>query len=134
MPPDLSTIDPATLQPGPETDALVAELLSRETVMLRDGDELMCHYRDDEGYLIPWSPSRNADHAGELRREFADSDIQHFGSSRFVLAIVWDERRKPHEVAVDYAETNGDKAAAEALAVTRAFVAAMIAEKEGTTT
>jgi hypothetical protein len=142
MPTDLSTIDPTTLQPGPSTDALVAELLGWKKSKPPSYVDKQCQrWITPDGdlryiggcfiYANSFRPSRDPDHAGELRRAAVDFTLYYMPKLASVGCYIWhDEDGKASHSAASLEETNGDKAAAEALAVTRAFVAAMIAEQE----
>ena len=122
---DLHTLDPTTLQAGPEADALVAEW--RGWKLVSSGNKwsaIQEYWVAPDGSRVAknqWSPSTNPAHAGEARRE-ADRCWVQSDALRYSVwlggcwAHCWLE------------EVNGDKCLAEALATTRAIAEVMKAK------
>jgi len=134
---NLSEKDPATAMPSAELDArLATEVMGwrwdytravwdtlprivggiyrpRTSSELETGEH---HLRLD------WSPSTNAAHAGELRRKANDWSLARGPGG--VYALVRHEGAEGSSPVL-FTETDGDKAAAEALAVCRAWLAAL---------
>lgn len=129
---DLATIDPATMQAGPEFDALIAVKWMgwhswRGSPRWHDSMEnLVASYSD-------WSPSTNPAHAGEARRKAdtwtLDTTI---GPGRPIgIECHFGLLEGDGSGGCLFSETNGDKGKAEALASTRAIAAAMQAAEAG---
>jgi hypothetical protein len=96
---DLTTLDPATLQPSAQWDAFVHE-----------------HWMGLGPIFASSAPCYSTDSAiaGEARRRAGVSSVRHY------LTDVWVFLDEFYGVC-DYAETNGDKGLAEALATSRAI-------------
>ena len=115
---NLQDLDPNTLMPSPELDALIAEKWMG----------WVSNYRPEPGCVFPvcWSLSNPA-HAGEARRKADESEVSHsvsFGQSGCFVTI------EGHEGFAPWSDPD-DKGPAEALATCRAIVAAMQAEERG---
>lgn len=125
---NLMAIDVATLQPGLELDALIAEkwmgwepCCPVETV-LGWHDPVSGEYRSGtQGNSSIWSPSTNPAHAGEARRKEGDWEL--FSNPKDGNIMCRFHGR--HEGFCSLSETNGDKGKAEALATCRAIVAVL---------
>ena len=133
---DLSTINPATLQAGPELDALIAE----KWMGWRVGGELNQYWvpiagshLDFSRHLNNWHPSTNPAHSGEARRKADDWTlalvccvVSGKGYQLGILCSLWSgEESVCYDGFCVFSETNGNKGEAEALATCRAIAAAM---------
>jgi hypothetical protein len=127
---DLTTIDPATLQPGDATDRLICELLGwtrYEPCEPEIGGEppwrpIRGCWKGRTGF-ITWMPqwSTYLQAAAELRMEMDCCSVIHRASRADVTVVM--RRNKVRAVQTcNYAETDGNKLAAESLATCRAFV------------
>jgi hypothetical protein len=138
---NLHDLDPATLMPSPELDALIAkEWMGWECVPYYHRfvnvatDDGRYYKITDIESVDKWSPSTNPTHAGEARRKVA----------RWELCVVrggdrWEEPGIECRLYTGagvgiggamLAETDGNVGEAEALATFRAIVAALQAAKE----
>ncbi len=128
----LANVDTATLQSGPELDALIAEkwmgwrqdfsFLQTNSKYWRNGAGL-CRSSDQ------WKPSTNPAHAGEARRKAESWDLHTFNcpkpttvSCSLLVSGEWQVSGGGSVGWCKYTETNGDKGRAEALATCRAIV------------
>jgi hypothetical protein len=140
---NVKDLDPATLQAGPELDCLIAEKwmgwewLPPYEIQIGGGPKhdyprCGCWETPDGRRFLIWSPSTNPDHAGEARR-VADSwvltdveTVRHADGivCHLLVGMAW------HSGACSFAETDGDKDRAEALATCRAIAAAMQGQRK----
>lgn len=135
----LTDLGPATLPSSAELDALIAEKWMEWSAVCSSGVLLGWHDSEGEyrshmkGNARQWSPSTNPAHAGEARREarawtlwsFLGADGETAGFQCYVNVGGW----KTFGGRCEISETNGDKGRAEALATTRAIVAALQAAR-----
>ncbi len=126
----LHDLDPATLQPLAELDALIAE---KWMGWIWDTGQGVGHRT---GWVVElkagnlgrknWSPFTNPAHAGEARRKAFSWRLQLQYSENDELGIgcrLWADPDTFYDGFCLLGKTNGDKAAAEALATCRVIVA-----------
>jgi hypothetical protein len=135
--PDLTNIDPATLQSGHETDRLICELLGWEFC---DEMQLWKIPKPEEGYQATALWSFDGKWSARLRGIFgtwkphsfgiptSSHMVSHVANCVMVTICLCGNTRYAGVGFVSYSETDGDVVVAEALAVCRAFVAAMKAK------
>ena len=133
MPIDLTTLDPATLQAGREADRLIALVWTHGEEPTRDNWPWW--KVDDDGCPYAHCPPFSTDpaHAGELRRMAAGSEIWHPPVEPLCRVTLWVAKETMRGIVeyyqysgeCEYAETNGVPGKAEALAVCRAWWAAI---------
>lgn len=130
---DLLTLDPATLQASPELDALIAE----KWMGWHKEPGFNPWFDKDSSFAHAggWSSSTNPANAGEARRKAGRwrlelgmhvTPIASDGWDLGIMCVLWpDGSGRGISASCAFPETDGDKALAEALATTRAIVAAM---------
>jgi len=132
-------LDPALMKAGAELDAMVAEWMgweqssSNQDCWIEVGTppdfihrHFYIHYGGGEpklnGDAVLWSPSTNPAHAGEARRKAISSEVIHNTSIPDAChVVIVDATGGCHFGECSYAETDGDKGLAEALAICRAI-------------